>query len=430
MIKLPKRYRGDGRHLYCNTCKKTVTSDWDKGENGKYLKEVRCPHQKNVIFYSKPYSRIHKKVVVCKSWAAIKSDEQFFEAHNDWHRKQKAQNYGMVKKVEKVKPSLLLDCINYYLDWLNNEPSVVPKHKRKERTQKHIGTVKKHLQTFVDSLRINGINPSVVHVNIPDEFVGYYHSSLESKIGSNKTFNHYIASVRQFYNVMIDEKIVEENPLRGVIRKHTFNDPKIIKMEELSKLLNVTTKENGWGWKSGQKRDWYRNWLKVSWLLGLFTGERRDGVFLLQWKHIEGDFFKIPDFKNNLLSRIEDYEGYHWVLITKDCAKFLATLKYSGQPEDYIIDTLGMNRNTAKEFCTASFTHFWGISSNEEKKDFKNLRKTQKTRELLLMGDRRKYLRGGTIDVEREHYIGQQEIQEQHKDSDMYPELEWEKLLN
>ena len=49
------------------------------------------------------------------------------------------------------------------------------------------------------------------------------------------------------------------------------------------------------------------------------------------------------------------------------------------------------------------------------KKDFKNLRKTQKTRETILMGDKRKYLQSGTVDVEREHYIGQREIQEQFK---------------
>lgn len=419
MINLPKKYRGDGRHLYCYKCKKPVTSDWDKDPNGKYIKEIRCSHKEDVVFYSIPYSKIHGKNVVRKAWPKIKSYEEFFNEHNLWHEKQKVHNYGMVIKVAQEKPFLLLDCINYYLDWLNNVPNIVPRQKRVIRTAKHIGTVRKHLQTFADSLRKNGVNPSSQHVNVPDEFVGYFYSELESIGYANKTFNHYISSVRVFYKVMIELKITGENPFVGITRKYTFNDPQIISMEEFSNLIVVTKKENGWGRKVGQKRNFFRDWLVKSWYLALFTGERRDGVFELKWKHVEGGYFKIPNFKINEIQKVN---VYHWVLITKDFAIFLAGLK-AGEPDDYIIDTEDMNRNTAKEFCTQAFTHFWNISSNEIKKDFKNLRKTQKTRETILMGEQRKYLKSGTVDVERDHYIGQREIQEKFKDELMFPEL-------
>jgi len=420
-LKLPKKLRGDGRHLYCYKCKRTVTSDWDKDENGKYLKQDgRCRHDK-IVFYSIPYSKVHKKRVVRKSWPNISDPEIFYNSHNEWHKKQKAQNYGMVERVEKVKPFLLLDCINYYLDFLNNEPSIVTIDKVKKRTSKHIGTVAKHLQTFIDSLRKNEVNPSAVHVNIPDEYVGYYFQHLEDKEYANKTFNHYMSSVRVFYNVMMNKGIVRSNPFKEVTSKYVFHDPTIISMEEFNSLIKATTFENRWGWKGSQRRNYYRPWLVDSWLLGLFTGERRDGIFRLKGEHIVGNYVKIPNFKVNDIMKVDKY---HWALITSDFAKFLSKLGYR-ESDQYLIDTGEMNINTAKEFCTEAFTHFWGLSSNESKKTFSNLRKTQKTREVVLMGDKRKYLQSGSVNVERDHYIGQREIQEEFKKHVMFPELDF-----
>ena len=72
--KLPIKLRGDGRHLYCYQCKRTVTSDWDKDTNGKFKKASRCNHEK-AVFYSILYSPIHKKRIARRAWPEIKDPQ-------------------------------------------------------------------------------------------------------------------------------------------------------------------------------------------------------------------------------------------------------------------------------------------------------------------------------------------------------------------
>ncbi len=101
----------------------------------------------------------------------------------------------------------------------------------------------------------------------------------------------------------------------------------------------------------------YRPWLKKVFALALFTGERLDGIVLLKWSHIDGNFFKIPNFK---VERIQKTEGkYYSYAITADLAELL--LQFDATDQDaYIVEPGMKNRYTLKKYITKAFTHFGG----------------------------------------------------------------------
>ena len=389
-MKLPKKFRGDGRHVYCYACKGTITSQFDKGKNRK------CYHdESHHVFYSLPYSKIHKKVVTGtpKSWPGIKDPEEFFEAHNAYHKKLKANNYGMQQQVERALPTpLLIECQKYYLDWLKNDPRITSLSERKKRSPKYIQETQKRLKSFNDVLRENGINPNAAHINIPFQWVDMFFKYLTDKGYANKTFNHYMGALNGFYELMLKKKLVEDNPFANVTKRKPGRDTRIIYDDELNNLLLKIKEIYG---KGLDGRNYYDDDLEFAILLGLWTGGRGEELFELKGEAYQGDFWIIKKSKESNKeeeewSTSEDAE-YREEFVTEDCKEYLEK-RGLPNPGEYFIKPGYQNRKTLQDKFSRAFTHFWSMSDNEQKKEWKHLRKTFFTRKAILMEELGQYL--------------------------------------
>jgi hypothetical protein len=186
---------------------------------------------------------------------------------------------------------------------------------------------------------------------------------------------------KYFFKYVIKKlKVKIDNPFEEVKIREVHYDPEIIPVEEMEQLLGVITPENGKGIKGLKKKEtvnYYRPWLKKVIALSLLIGERLDGVVLLRWRHIEGNFFKIPNFK---VDRIQKTDGkyYSYTPITVDLAEQLVQFDMTGE-EEYIVEPAVQNRETLKKFISKAFTHYWKVTGNKRKVTFKNLRKTYET---------------------------------------------------
>ena len=167
----------------------------------------------------------------------------------------------------------------------------------------------------------------------------------------------------------------------------------------------------------------YRPWLKKVFVLALLTGERLDGIVLLKWSHINGNFFKIPNFK---VERIQKTEGkyYSYTPITADLVELL--LQFDATDQDaYIVEPGMRNRYTLKKYITKEFTHFWRVTGNKRKVSFKNLRKTYETLLTAAIGEKAMFVKHNSDKTAIKHYLGKQKLLEATKDVRLYDVSSW-----
>jgi site-specific recombinase XerD len=132
---------------------------------------------------------------------------------------------------------------------------------------------------------------------IHTDHVSEFHKFLKGGDLSQRTYNAHMQGVKYFFGYVIkDLKIAMDNPMGKVKMPDVHYDPEIIPVEEFERLLSVITPENGIGVKGQTKHtvNYYRPWLKKVFVLALLIGERLDGIVLLRWLHLEGNFFKSP----------------------------------------------------------------------------------------------------------------------------------------
>ncbi len=150
---------------------------------------------------------------------------------------------------------------------------------------------------------------------------------------SQTAYNAHMKACKYFFEWVIKTlKVQMDNPFENVRMPEVHYDPEIIPVEEFEQLLSVITPENGSGEKGVKRKEnvnHYRPWLKKVFILSLLTGERLDGIVLLKWSHIDGNFFKIPNFK---VERIQKTEGkyYSYTPITADLAELTAPVRRNG----------------------------------------------------------------------------------------------------
>ena len=304
------------------------------------------------------------------------------------------------------KPTVLKDCIKKYQDFILDKN--VPVHEQKHLSKRYIADENNVIKKYLKVLRDNSINPNLCHVQVNSKIVGLFHDFLESQGYSGKTYNNYMSTLRRMYKYFQDSDWVSENPWVKVKSKPEAKNPDIILEEEIKSLLAIISEEQGWGLKGGQRRNFYKPWLSNAFKLLLYTGCRPSGLFELKWKHVQDNYFLIPNLKINRLSKAEG--NYQYSFITEDFAEFLLTLN-RGSDEDYILVPEAENRETLVKQCSNGFTHFWRLMGGREGISVKNLRKTKLTREIILLGDKAKYLSSHKSDsVKVDHYIGQKQV--------------------
>jgi hypothetical protein len=216
-----------------------------------------------------------------------------------------------------------------------------------------------------------------------------------------------------------------DNPIERVKMPEVHYDPEIIPVEEFELFLSGITEENGFGIKgsNGTHRvNYFRPWLKKVFVLSLLVGERLDGVVLLQWSHIEGNFFKIPNFKVNRIQKVDKY--YSYTPITADLAELLLRFEMTGE-DDYIVTPETANRDSLKKFISKAFTHYWRVTGLKRDVSFKTLRKTYETRLTAAIGSKAMFVKHNSDKTAIKHYLGKKELLESTKDVRLYNINSW-----
>ena len=410
------KYRNHGLHIWCFICKKTVTGE-------------PCKHSEQQRFQSRVYNPLTKKQDCIQSYETRNAEEAFTK-HREYQAYLKQNNYEIAKPPDKElntpPPAIFLkEGAKKYLDHLQDID--VPEYAKKNLSRHYIHEQKRYLTRFlqivqkqekkISSFPVTSI--SQLHVAAFDLYV----RSLEL---SQTSYNAHIKAVKYFIGYVKEELGIEmKNPFDKVKLREVHHDPQIIPVEEFEKLLSVITPENGFGLKGGKKKqtvNYYRDWLKNVFIFALLTGERLDGIVLLQWKHVEDNFLKIPNWKVNRIQKADHYFSY--TPITSDLAELLVEFKMT-DPEGYIVVPEFKNRATLKKFISKTFTHFWRVTGLKRKVSFKTLRKTYVTRLAGIIGEKALFVKHAGDKTAIKHYLNKKELLEKTTNVKLYEISSW-----
>lgn len=408
---LPVKYRGMSLHIWCFKCKKPVTAK-------------PCKHIEQQRFQSRVYNPLTQTVNCIKSHET-RDVEEALTQHRAYHSELKVNNYYVsirpTKVVEEHSQLIFIkEAAKKYLDYLQDIN--VPEYEKKNLTKQYITDQKRYLWRFLETVqKLEKKISNFPAASISNQHVAAFDTYVRSLKLSQTSYNIHIKAAMYFIDYLIDELNVDiKNPFHRVKLRAIHHDPEILPVEEFEKLLSVITPENGIGTKGKKKKEnvnYYRDWLRKVFIFSLLTGERLDGIVLLQWKHVEGNFLRIPNFKVNRIQKADDY--YSYTPITVDLAELLLEFKLTDQ-EAYIVIPELKNRKTLKLFISKAFTHFWKVTGLKRKVTFKNLRKTYVTRLTSIIGEKALFVKHNEDKTAIKHYLDKKELLEQTKNVRLY----------
>lgn len=195
-----------------------------------------------------------------------------------------------------------------------------------------------------------------------------------------------MSSLRAFFNHLINyERFEIENLFRKVPILPVDSDPQSLSKEEFEKVLAVTKKENGYDPK--RKRNRFREWLPITFKLGLFTGLRLDELVQIKYSNIvEVDGFLILESINQKASKlIQDKKNKRIkrIPVIPELLKVLneeCDFELHKNTDKYVIDSESDGRSNVYSIITKGFTHFKRQAGIDSRKCFKELRTTFITR--------------------------------------------------
>ena len=280
--KLPKKSRITGLYLYCNKCKAYYSSD--------SITNCKC---NSMVYRAKIHITGTKKSSKVKTLIA----ENFEDAIKEFLEFKKSlinSNFNLNSQLIAVhKPVLLTECMAEYMAYLNNEG--VPEHMKKTRTIGHLKDYERNFKYYIDALIENGeVVQTLKFLDINAIHVGYLHKYVLNNLNAkNRYYNNIISALRLFTSYIIKTHKYENiysNHFQGVPRRFVNYDPKAVSGVEFYKLIGAVNKENGAKiLKTGERKNYYRDWIVDAFWLGLFTGGRRDEVVYLKWSDIVYD---------------------------------------------------------------------------------------------------------------------------------------------
>ncbi len=332
----------------------------------------------------------------------------------------KNNNYLVPQKKEleaKYVPQFVLECAQYYLDYLQDIG--VAKHKRKNLSDKYIYDQERYIKRFLQCLKEHEIKPSTFYLtNLGDTEVEYFCDWLDDfrtadgKPLTETGYNHHIDTMRYMVGHFIKKHGVDMyNPFQDVKKRTVLSDPTIITEEQLEIFLNTITPENGVGKRGKETANFYRPWLKSAFLLFVMIGDRRGGMVELKWKDYQDNFFGVPNWKVNKAKKDGSRHYISWTPVTLDLAEVLLSIGPE-EPDDYIIAPDRANRYTLALFLTKAFKHYWDKSGNKTRGNITlhSLRKTYITKVIDLLGEKAGFMKHADLQTVKKHYADQKEI--------------------
>ncbi|PZR31612.1 MAG: hypothetical protein DI538_20745 [Azospira oryzae] len=370
------------------------------------------------------YNPLTQTVNCIKSYETRDAEEALTQ-HRAYHAELKSNNYNITppppkKADERPQLIFLKEGAKKYLDFLQDIDT--PEYEKKNLTMHYIKDQKRYIMRFLQTVQqVEKKLSNFPVTSISRPHVAAFDKYVRSLNLSQTSYNGHMKAVKYFVNYLIDELRSDmRNPFDKVKFPEIHYDPEIIPVEEFEQLLSFITLENGIGTKGKKKKEtvnYYRDWLKKVFIFSLLTGERLDGIVLLQWKHVEGNFLRIPNWKVNRIQKASHY--YSYTPITADLAELLLEFPVTN-PEDYIVVPQLKGRASLKLFISKAFTHFWKKAGLTRKVTFKNLRKTYITRLTAIIGEKALYVKHNEDKTAVKHYLQKKELLDATKDVRLY----------
>lgn len=195
-------------------------------------------------------------------------------------------------------------------------------------------------------------------------------------------------------------------------------DNTVINEEELKALLSVIQPENSIKtFSNGKRRFYYKEWVKMAFLIALETGLRREEFMTLKFSDIHVDENQTPVYitvENYKVNRIMGYydrdtKEVKAIPVTTKMLELLNELNFNnknGSDEYLIASNEKSSRATLIGFVSKAFTHFWNHTGIDRQVQLKHLRKTYLTALVAHFGDRANIISNHSgMDVLKKHYV-------------------------
>jgi integrase len=323
---------------------------------------------------------------------------------------------------KKGTPSLLIECMDTYVAFLNN--TGVEAHKRKERTRHHLMEVERFFKYFCLCLKEKGINHTVYRLDqVNDTVVGWFHTYLIENLGyKNTTYNKAMGVLRQFVTWCIDEHGCSiKNPFLGVAKRKTVMHNGIISQEEFKALCDAVVPEKSIKtFSTGERKNYYRPWLVSAFILAIETGLRREEFMSLRFCDIRENeehiptFIQVENYKVNRAKGNGETKEIKSIPVTIALHQLLKSLEYQKWrcSDRFLIAPLDTaSRTTLMNLVSKAFTHFWESTGIDKDMQLKYLRKTYLTALVSHFGDKANIISNHSgIEVMKKHYINHESI--------------------
>lgn len=426
---------------FCSRCKKTL-SPAKTLKNGTFKQATQCGKSHKLYyncafkeeshkFQSRLYNPITQKADQVKTHFT-KDHLEVIKLHEAFKQECEARNYQRTqkKRVQKPKPIVFKECASMFIDYLLDDPGLVPKNKVKGLTDNHIKSRRRYLKRFMnacpDITLINDFTED--HTTIFSDWIINQEDEDGDRLYKARSYNDHIRGMQEFFDYLIDRNYDIKNYFSDNMREHEGSDPRMMSDQDILDLLSVITPENNYGrhGKKKTKRGYFFPWIKDAFLLALMSGERRDGIFYTTWEHVnlEEGYLKIPNFK--LLRRSKPIFKPHYVGITKDMAELL--IKLGPKESGYLIAPEKHNRETLKENYTTGFAHFWSLLGKDYKHTAYSLRKTYVNKMMMMIPEYYESMGINTPKVRDKHYFDRLEAVRTLTNKTILPDLS--KIIN
>lgn len=393
------KYRNQSLYEHCNKC----NANWQDPSTMCKEKSVQvrnCPFKKSHVFVSRLYNPITKRIGKVRTHG--KDFKQAWENNLFLIREYETNGYEIeTRKKEDVFPKILTEGIALYIDYLNDEPSLVPAQEVKNRSTKYIKDNVRYLKYFLDCLALK-TKPSQVYLTaITKKHVSDFHTYLENKGTGNRTYNANIDALQYCFDYLIRRgKLEIENPFTNVTRKQLKTDPRSLSDEQIRKLLSVVTPENGIGVKGKGKVNHWLPELDLFFKASLLLGSRISEILSIEVKHVltERTIIRVP-------AADKSKKEFDDTPIFRDLAKVLTEMNFDPSREGYLFYPQFRYRKSLANRLSKSYKHYARLAGVEWS-TFHTLRKTWITRMNVLFGETGMK---NDKDIANKHYIEQAE---------------------
>ena len=389
-LRIPDKYKRPGLYVYCYKCKRYSSS-----KTGRLPHSPVCNHPPAKQVYKLkvhiPGTRDRSRTLALDTRDIKEVDKKRSEFVDYLKKNNYEPPRTVTPDIAEGEKYLLLYQMERFLEYIT-KGGFYKFESPKERAVSTINDYKRSFKYFLNSID-SAVDVKTIRVDrLRKEHIQLFYDYLEDGKRSDKSYNNYMGYMRAFFNHVIEyEHLKLINPFETVYARKVEYIPQSFTAEEFTRVLSVTTPENGFD--PNDKRSRYKDWLPTAFKLGAFTGLRLDELVQIKFSDIKfKDGIWVLEAANNKATKLSGkkaHRRYYLLPLIPELSKVLedeCELEQHRGHNTYIIAN-ELGRTTVKDIISKGFTHFKRLAGIDETKCFKDLRTTWDSRHRAEYGD-------------------------------------------